>query len=211
MNDAFAELVGPIFQHVIDFQDRLEQGDHPALEAEREHILTLLEESTQRARTARELSADFELAKYALVYWIDEVLINSTWTHAEAWRKQILEWDFYRENVGGDRFFEKAREGEELSNTDALETFYLCVALGFRGKYAFTPTELQNWSARGYAKIVAGSKQPERFLPDDARDVEIEPLGPLPGKSILLAVSILVSISALVTLVCFLLAVHLSA
>jgi type VI secretion system protein ImpK len=205
MTDAFANLVSPIFQHVIDLQHRIAEGEEPALEVEREQLLTLLTEAEQRAASSSQLAHDFDLAKHALVYWIDEVLINSRWQAAMEWRQHILEWEIYQERLRADRFYEKAHEAETLAGTDPLETFFLAVALGFRGRHADSRAELQRWTERTYNRIVAGSQQPEKFLPDEI--TEREPLKPLPGPSILLAVSVLVSISVLITLACFVLAV----
>src|SRR5215475_802751 len=133
MTDPFATVVGPVFQYVIDLQQRLEEGETPALEIEREQILNLLAEADQKARTSSQLAHDYELARHALVYWIDEVLINAPWAYAMEWRQRILEWDLYQERLRADRFYEKAQEAEALASTDPLEVFYLCVALGFRG------------------------------------------------------------------------------
>src|SRR6185312_11435786 len=133
------------------------------------------------------------------------VIVNSPWSHALEWRQQILEWDIYQERLRSERFFEKAHDAEGLANTDPLETFYLCVALGFRGRHGDSPGEIRKWADRAYNRIISGSRQPDKFLPDDA--VERAPLQPLPGQSMLLAVSVLVSISALITLACFVLAI----
>ncbi len=105
--------------------------------------MVALDEAARKAGISSQLSHDFELAKHALVYWIDEILINSPWSHAMEWRQHILEWDIYQERLRADRFFEKAHEAEVLANTDPLETYYLCVALGFRGKYVESQPELR--------------------------------------------------------------------
>lgn len=209
MNDAYAQLVGPVIQYVVDFPRRLEQGEDPPLREVRSDLTALLAEAEQRAST-RDLAGDFATAKYALVYWVDEILINSSWSHALEWRDHILEWEYYRERLAGEEFFEKARQAEGFTRTDALEVFFLCVALGFQGKYAVNPAELARWSARVYARVASASQPADRFLPEDPRDGELGPLAPLPGKSMLLGVSVLVSVTALVTLACFLLAVHLT-
>ena len=209
MNDAFAQAVGPVFQYMVDFPPRLARGEAPQLHEVREDLLALLSEAEQRA-TTRELAGDFALAKYALVYWLDEVLINSSWSHAADWREHILEWEFYRERLAGEEFYERAREAETLARPDALEVYFLCVALGFQGKYTHNLRDLQKWTERLYTRIATVNQPPDRFLPEDARDGEAGPLQPLPGKSILLTVSVLTSVTALVTLVCFLLAVQLA-
>lgn len=221
MTDAFFNLIGPVIRYVIDLQLKVEQGEHTPLPVVREKIMGRLAEAEQRASVSTQLMHDFELAKYALVYWVDEVLIDSAWEHALAWKQHILEWDIYRERLRADRFFEKAAEAATLAGTDPLEVFFICAALGFRGKYRPKPEDaateaadklanFQKWAERAYGRVVAGSSQPERFLPDEPRDAERGPLAPLPGKSYLLAVSILVSITSLVSLLGFLAAVELN-
>ncbi len=205
MTDPFASLISPVFQQVIDLQARLESGESPRWEAERGQLLAGLDEAERKASVSTQLAHDFELARYALVYWIDEILVNAPWAHALEWRQHILEWEIYQERYRADKFFEKAIEAEALAQTDPLETFYLCVALGFRGKHRDGPTELRRWGERVYNRIVAGGGQTDKFLPEEA--VERHPLRPLPGKSTLLAVSVLVSITALFTLACFVFAV----
>ena len=201
MTEAFANLVGPVIQYVVDLQGRLDEGESPPLETERDQILAILGESERKAGESSQLAHDFELARRALVYWIDEVLINSGWEHAIAWKQHILEWDIYQERLRADRFYEVAHEAETLAGTDPLETFFLCVALGFRGRYVDRPKELERWAERAYNRIVAGNQQPDRFMHDDTGPGA--PLKPLSGKWVLLASSLLVSATALVTLACF--------
>ena len=184
----------------------MDEEESPPLDAERERILAVLGAAEQKAgASSSQLAHDFELAKHALVYWIDEVLINSRWDQATEWRQHILEWDVYHERLRADRFYEIANDAETLAGTDPLETFFLCVALGFRGRYADHSKELRLWSERVYNRVVAGSHHPDKFLPDDPGPRE--PLRPLPGKSILLAVSLIVALSVVTTLACFVLAV----
>src|SRR5215472_4743194 len=163
MTDAFANLVGPVFQHVVDLQDRLEEGESLTLQAERDSILAVLGEAERKAgASSSQLAHDFELARRALVYWIDEVLINSGWDHATEWKQHILEWDIYQERLRADRFYEVAHEAETLAGTDPLETFFLCVALGFRGRYLDNRKELRRWSERAYNRVAAGSHHPDK-------------------------------------------------
>ncbi len=208
MNDAFAQIISPVAQYVIEFQRGLERGENPTIDQVKTDLIGLIGEAEQKAAVARDLAANFALAKYALVYWSDEVLINSRWSHADEWRNHILEWEYYRENVGGEKFYDKAEEAERLADTDPLEVFFQCVALGFQGKLGFNRTELQRWVERAYGRIASGSQQPDRFLPDEPRDAEPAGLVPLPGKTVLLAVSVLVSITALLTLAGFILTVQ---
>lgn len=205
MTDPFARVIGPIVQHVLEFQRALAAGTHPDLHTERNELLSLLDEAEQKAAGHRETAHAFDLARHALIYWIDEVLINSQWTHAPDWRDHILERDFYGERLGGERFYEKARDAEARAGADALEAYFLCVALGFRGQHSQSPRELQAWADRVYRRIAEAGGNPDRFLPDDPRDPDEGPLQPLPGPSILLTVSVLASASLLASLACFIL------
>ncbi len=208
MKDAFGQVIDPILRYVIDLRRGAERGDHAAIELVRTDLVALLAEAEQKALSARDTAGSFGLVKYALVYWADEVLINSSWSHADAWRYHILEWDIYQENVGGERFYEKAEEAERLTDTDPLEVFFLCVTLGFRGKLGLDRTQLRRWVDRVYGRLAASNQPPERFLPETEDRDQLVSLGSLPGKTFMLRMSVLVSISALLTLAGFLYAIQ---
>jgi type VI secretion system protein ImpK len=210
MTEPFATIVGPFLRAVVELREGFERGEHPDLHAVRERLLGLLAEAEERASRSSQLAHDFALAKHALVYWADEVLIDSHWRHALEWREYILEESFYKTRLRASRFYERAAEAEGLSGTDPLEVYYLAVALGFRGDHALDEAGLQRWAKRVHDRIAGSNPHPAQFLPREERG-DLRPLAPLPGKSLLLAVSVLVSVTALVTLTCFLLAIHLRA
>jgi type VI secretion system protein ImpK len=205
MTEVFTTLVSPVFRQVIQLLRRIEQGECPELEPERVKVVALLEEAGRQARVSAGLAAEFALARHALVYWVDEVLINAPWTHASTWQTRILEWQYFRERNRAERFYEEADRAVRLGTTDPIETFFLCVALGFRGKYDDDPEGLFRWAQPVYQRVEAGCRQPDRFLPDEP--LGREPLAPRSGSSVLLAVSLLVSLSALATVAGFVLAV----
>lgn len=207
MTDAFAGLVNPIIAHVADLRERIDRGEHPPIREENQAIKGLIDSARQRC--PREHSGDLDLALYALIYWADDVLITSDWKHAEDWKHQILEWDYFRTNIGGEDFYEKAKEAERRAGTDPLEVFFLCAALGFRGRKAFELDKLQEWGQRSYARIQSAAPAHDRPFEDDGREDSGPGLQPLPGPSVLLAMSILVSATAIVTALAFMIAVWL--
>lgn len=206
MTESFANLVYPIVRHVVDFQEGLDRGEDPDLPGTRRRIMELLGESEARSRASTQLASDFALAKAALVYWVDEILLGSKWARAAEWKEHILEYEIYGRWVGGEAFYERAAEAERLSGTDPLEVFYLCVVLGFQGRYAYEKDALAQWVARAYERIASSNPHPDRFLADDP--APREGLRPLPGQTMLLAVSVLVSATVLLTLAGFIAAVH---
>jgi type VI secretion system protein ImpK len=149
MTDAFTDVVAPVIEGVIGFQEGLLRGKHPTLEEQKRELIDLLNRAEDKAgRTSAESARDFELAKRALVYWIDEVLISSTWTHAHEWTNHILEFSLYKESAAAIRFYEKAAEAEKRDSTNPLETFFVCVALGFRGDLRTDTEEIARWALR---------------------------------------------------------------
>jgi type VI secretion system protein ImpK len=204
MTDVFASLVAPVLRQVIQLLRRIDQGECPELEPERVKIVALLEEAGRQARVSARLASEFDLARHALVYWADEVLNNAPWPHAAAWQSRILEWQYFRERIRAERFYEEADKALRLESTDPIETFYLCLAMGFHGKYDDDPEGLFRWANQMHQRVGAGWRQPDRFLPDEPLDRA--PLTPRSGPSVLLAVSLLVSLSALATVAGFVLA-----
>ena len=103
------------------------------------------------------------------MYWIDEILITSTWKHAQEWTNHILEFSLYRESAAAIRFFEKANEAEKRDSTDPLEVFFLCVALGFRGELSSDEEELRRWASRVHERITEATEAPRAIHSGAAR------------------------------------------
>lgn len=131
MKDAIASRVYPVVVQVLRMKDRISRGvEVPADEshARLEQLLRLI------APPGTSDSATL-LVQAALVYWIDEVLVNCRWDQAQQWQDKTLERTFYNTRRRASDFFEKANQAASLPETDALEVFLLCAALGFRGVY----------------------------------------------------------------------------
>jgi type VI secretion system protein ImpK len=221
MNDQFALLVDPVVQYVLETQRRIagQGAGHPGIDEVHDQLLNLLKQSRLSAASYERPRDYIELAEYALVYWADEVLINSSWVHADAWRgHRLLEWELYGEAVAGDAFFARAEKAAHSGSRDALETFFLCVALGFQGRCARDGVPRPRWSAGGPTdpELLRWGRDTFRavredlrgFLPrdDGAEDVP----GPLPGRTLLLRVSILSAVTVLATLAAWILTEHLA-
>lgn len=77
------------------------------------------------------------IASYALCAVIDECVQTTPWGGTANWAQQSLLIHFHRENWGGAKFFELLNR---VANTPAkyqslLELFYVCLALGFMGRF----------------------------------------------------------------------------
>jgi type VI secretion system protein ImpK len=130
------------------------------------------------------------LAEYALVCWIDEVLINAAWEGHDYWVQHKLEWERFKSAVAFDNFYEQAAIAGRHAQKDALEVFYVCVVLGFRGMYVSPeeakaladargwPPDLDNWARKTTMSIQVGRWRPRI----EASSSAIAGAPPLDGK-----------------------------
>jgi type VI secretion system protein ImpK len=138
MTPKFAEAVDPVFLHVLGLLDRIGREENPPPREERLRIRGWLDQ----AQAILGESQDWQLAKYALVAWIDEVLIETQvpWEGQDWWKENALEVELFGTRESNEQFYMKAKESSTLSHRDALEVFYVCVMLGFRGLYRDSQT-----------------------------------------------------------------------
>jgi type VI secretion system protein ImpK len=90
-----------------------------------------------RARKADIPAEDVLAARYALCTAIDEAVLNTPWGAQSGWAAQSLLVTFHREASGGEKFFQilDRVSGEPQRYAALLELLYVCLALGFEGKY----------------------------------------------------------------------------
>jgi type VI secretion system protein ImpK len=75
--------------------------------------------------------------RYVLCTVLDEAVLNTPWGNNSGWAKQSLLSLFHKEVSGGERFFHllKSLAQNPSKNRDLLELMYLCLSLGFEGRY----------------------------------------------------------------------------
>ena len=90
-----------------------------------------------RCRRAEVPDADVLAARYALCTVIDEAVLNTPWGAQSGWAGQSLLVTFHREAQGGDKFFQILDRllTEPQRYLALLELWYVCLSLGFEGRY----------------------------------------------------------------------------
>lgn len=157
MNQRCAELAEPVLSHGLELIARLQVGRDADLAAEQAILkdLLLVDERADRndvndetgfegVVAARSRKSRFLGIRYALVCWLDE-LFTTRGPWAEEWNEHKLEVELYGSNDRAWRFWEQAKLAQNRATTDALEVYYLCVTLGFRGALGKNPAELASW------------------------------------------------------------------
>jgi type VI secretion system protein ImpK len=91
----------------------------------------------ERARRAGVPAEDVLAARYALCTVLDEAVLNTPWGAQSNWAGHSLLVTFHREGSGGEKFFQilERVSGEPQRYLALLELLYVCLALGFEGKY----------------------------------------------------------------------------
>jgi type VI secretion system protein ImpK len=129
LRDLFSDLIA----YVIFFI-RTCQASTPNLEEIREKILTLVKSQEERVKSSGVSSATFHEARFAVLSWVDETILNSNWPYRTQWQHLML--TYYGTLNAGEEFFRKLEALPSGAN-DVREIFYICISLGFEGKYAF--------------------------------------------------------------------------
>jgi hypothetical protein len=133
MTPNFSAAVDPVFQFVLELQDRIERGEVSSPRHERERLRLRLQEAEQKLQRHEK---EWELTKYALASWIDDVLIEETpWDGRNYWENNALEFELFNTKERATQFYVQAKKAASLTRTDALEVYFVCTALGFRGFY----------------------------------------------------------------------------
>lgn len=161
--------VDPLLLHMLGLLDRISYGEEPNPLDERLRIRALLDQGEAIVGAGRE----WELSKYALVSWIDEMLVETSWRGREWWSNNVLEMELFRTRLCNEQFFLYAKEASTLTRRDSLEVYYVCVVLGFRGLYRDAmlaemlteqhglPGDLPTWARQTAMSIRLGQGRPQ--------------------------------------------------
>lgn len=131
MTPHFAKAVDPVFECLLRIVDQVE-GGQPCDPEDQQRQISL---AFERAQAEIGESEEWPLAKYALACWIDEILTRQPWAGRTWWIGNPLERKLFARSDAATLFFDKARQAATMRDRNALEVFYICVVLGFRGVY----------------------------------------------------------------------------
>jgi type VI secretion system protein ImpK len=137
---SLADLCSDFFVLILQLRENKEYGDADLL---RQRIKDLLNNLEREARLAAIDSEDTKMALYALIAFVDETILGSEWSQKTAWLAQPLALELYNDFKAGEGFFERLEQLRQRAQTRArvLEVYYLCLTLGFKGKYLFIGPE----------------------------------------------------------------------
>ncbi len=170
MTPAFSKAVDPVFEYVLALLDRIDQGDEPDPHQTQVFLHTVL---LNRAEQELRASAEWRLAKQALVCWIDELLIRAHWKGRDWWINNPLEYLLFQTADRAILFYTHAKQAVSTAQLDALEVYYLCVILGFLGIFERAEEHALDIAAHDLAPTL------EEWLRRTSEGIRLSPVVPI--------------------------------
>jgi type VI secretion system protein ImpK len=129
LSDCFAELIA----YTLYFQKSVENRQ-PPYEQVKADVLRSLAKSEDCVKKGLFPEDQYDMARFAVCAWVDEAILNSTWQEKEAWKREQLQRMYYHTTEAGEEFFDRLNT-VDFYQKDVREVYYLCLAMGFVGRY----------------------------------------------------------------------------
>jgi type VI secretion system protein ImpK len=110
-----------------------DEGQHFDAATLRAQLIGLIDQFNGHPLAQRLDPQELDDARFALVAWADEILLQSNWSGREQWASDLLQQGLFRTNRGGDEFYKRLSRLRPDQNAARL-VFFLCFAFGFRGQ-----------------------------------------------------------------------------
>ncbi|HHO75385.1 MAG TPA: DotU family type IV/VI secretion system protein [Deltaproteobacteria bacterium] len=129
LSDCFIELIA----YVVYFL-KTAAKNQPGFDQIRADIERLMSEGRESIRYGEIPDADYDMARFAICAWIDESIMNSDWKDKMRWQREPLQRLYYQTTNAGELFFDRLN-AIGAHQKDVREIFYLCLSMGFMGRY----------------------------------------------------------------------------
>jgi type VI secretion system protein ImpK len=136
------ENLALIYQEVLTAIERLRASRHGVTDAQafRHHTREALKKAASQALAAGYPAGDVKLATFATVAFLDESVLNSQNPIFADWLRKPLQEELFGTHIAGEVFFQNLQEllgrNDSADLADLLEVHYLCLLLGFGGRYS---------------------------------------------------------------------------
>ncbi len=158
-------FAGPVFDLIL----RLKAGIVAPSNDLRPKIAGMLEDFERRAERYRFNHKIVQVAKFALAAFVDETVLTNNFPLKDEWEKNPLQLEYFGEQLAGNKFFDKlsAMIKQIETTQDAVEVYYFCMLLGFKGRYAIYEQDrlLSIMQSTANALVKVGKIKPVELSP----------------------------------------------
>jgi type VI secretion system protein ImpK len=159
-------FAGPIFDLIL----RLKAGIVAPSNELRPRVASMFQDFEKRAERYRYDTKIIQVSKFALAAFVDEAVLTNNFPLREQWERHALQLEYFGEQLAGNKFYEKleAMLGHMYTTKDAVEVYYVCMLLGFKGRYAVYEQEklLSTMQTTANALVKAGKIVPVELSPN---------------------------------------------
>jgi type VI secretion system protein ImpK len=126
-------FAGPIYDLVL----RLKAGIVAPSNDLRPKIASMLDDFERRAERYKFNHKIVSVSKFALASFVDETILTNNFPLRSEWERNPLQLEYFGEQLAGNKFFEKLESmlTQPEITQDAVEIYYFCMLLGFKGRY----------------------------------------------------------------------------
>ncbi len=119
---------------IIKMRDATDLGGSSALRKLVNYYISQFHKNCLRAGFTPET---IELVKYALVSTLDETVLSIPGEARDFWITNPMQLEIFGDNIAGEEFYRKLDHLMQApeENRSILEIYYMCLCLGFQGKY----------------------------------------------------------------------------
>ena len=164
-NDLVA-FAGPVFDLIL----RLKSGIVQPSNELRPQIAAMLTDFERRAERFRFNPKIVQVSKFALASFVDETVLTNNFPLRDEWEKYPLQLEYFGEQLAGNKFFDKLEAMlKQIEVTqDAVEIYYVCMLLGFKGRYAVYEQDklLATMQKTANALVKVGKLKPTELSPN---------------------------------------------
>ncbi|MBE9580968.1 MAG: DotU family type IV/VI secretion system protein [Proteobacteria bacterium] len=129
LTDCFMELVAYVAYFLKAVATK-----QPPFDQVKADVQRLMSESEGRLREASFSQEEYDLARFAICAWVDEAILSSSWNEKGRWQGEQLQRLYYQTTDAGEIFFDRLN-ALGPHQRDVREVYYLCLAMGFMGRY----------------------------------------------------------------------------
>ncbi len=170
------ELASQLFLFLVSFRHKIRKGVPVSISEVRSRLDRIFDDQKSIAYQDVRLENLYNRVKYPLTALVDEIILTSQWEHAQQWAGELLEKKFFNTSIAGSEFFRLIEELLESNfpHKDDIEVgqiFYICLSLGFKGKYNEDAPEIRSLQIRLYRHLPESIPSGETGLTPEAYHV----------------------------------------
>lgn len=127
-------FAGPILDLIL----RVKAGIVVPSQELRPKVASMFDDFERRAERYRINHKLVSVAKFGLAAFVDETVLTANFPLRNEWEKNPLQLQYFGEQLAGNKFFDKLESmlSQIEVTQDAVEVYYYCLLLGFKGRYA---------------------------------------------------------------------------